>query len=107
MERGFRATACAKSEQQPAVGGVERSACGYTCRRQRSVYHREALPISALFRLRYPCNLVRGGSHSQRGAGAAARGIEPAKWSLGRMGIRLSDRVIRAARGVAGMVTCL
>ena len=63
MDRGFCATACAKSEQQPLVGGVECSAREYMCGQQRSVYHRAALPISAVFRLRYPCNLVRGGSH--------------------------------------------
>ena len=72
MDRGFRATGCAKSEQQEALRAGVRSVREYTVRHQRSIYHSKALPISAVFRLRYPRNLVRRWVAPERVAGAAA-----------------------------------
>jgi hypothetical protein len=59
VDRGFRATGCAKSEQQQPLCRTRVPSVNTPRRRQPSVHHRKALPISAVFRMRYLGNLVR------------------------------------------------
>ena len=75
---------------------------------QRLIYHPGALPISAVIRLRYVHSLMRKWAASgTRGRQAHKTSMRPVKWVLGRMGIRRSDAVFGAARGVAAVAVCL
>ena len=72
IDRGFRATACAIGAQLQANFGVSVPSVNTRAMQERSVHHDEALPISAVFRMRYPRNLMRWWGASQRVADTAA-----------------------------------
>ena len=76
--------------------------------RQPLIHHGEAHPISAAFGLRYLHILVRRWAASGRStAGCLDVGMRAGEWYLGRMGIRLSDPVARAARFAVAAGACL
>src|SRR6266850_694575 len=75
---------------------------------QPLIHHPAALPISAVFRLRYHHTLMRRWAAS----GPLARerlqvGTRPVEWYSGRMGILRSDPVRLMARGAIAAGTCL
>jgi len=77
-------------------------------RRQPLIHQPAALPISAVFGLRYLHVLMRRWAASGHiTAGGLEVGTRPMEWYLGRMGIRQSGPVIRAARAAAAMAACL
>src|SRR5476649_562340 len=81
----------------------------YGSQKQPLIHHPGALPISAVFHLRYVHTMVRRWAAS--GTRVAAKclevGTRPVEWYSGRMGIRRSEQVILMARGLAAVAACL
>ena len=88
-----------------------------TGRSERPVYHPSVIAVGSPFPPCSGCVILTAsdavvGRLGLRDRTALPRrqsglGTRPAKWYLGRMGIRRSNSVLRAARGVAAVATCL